>query len=84
MPIKDLIECKQRLCDVELGKQYEKVFQLFDIHGSGLVSKSEVAFNLLQIKDIVSAELDLSLIPNFEEFQSSQREIDVKYFRGLI
>jgi len=42
---------------------------LFDINGTGLVSKSEIAYNLLQIKDIVSDKLDLTLIENFEAFQ---------------
>lgn len=48
------------------------------------MSKSDIAYNLISIKDIVSAEIDLTLIPDFEEFQSSQSEIDVKYFRDLI
>lgn len=56
------------LCDRELSKQFDKVFQLFDIHESGLVSKCEIAYVLLQIKDIVSAEMDLSSIPEFDSF----------------
>jgi len=48
------------------------------------VSKSDIAYNLISIKDIVSVEIDFSVIPDFEDFQSSQSEIDVKYFRDLI
>ena len=67
----DLVACKRGLCDRELSKQFEMVFQLFDIHSCGLVSKSDIAYNLISIKDIVSAEIDLSLIVDFEDFQSS-------------
>jgi Ca2+-binding EF-hand superfamily protein len=65
-------------------KQYDKVFTLFDIHNSGLVSKSDISFYLLKIKDIVSAQLDFSLIEDFDTFQTDHREIDVKYFKDMI
>ena len=64
----DLVECKRRLCDRELSKQFEKVFQLFDIHSCGFVDRSDVAFNLISIKDNVSAEVNLSLVPDIENF----------------
>ena len=80
----EIIGCKKTLCDREVIKHFERVFHLFDINGTGLVSKSEIAYNLLQIKDIVSDKLDLTLIENFEAFQVDQREVDVKYFKELI
>jgi hypothetical protein len=44
------------------------VFALFDVHDNGLVRKLEIAYELLQIKDIVSAELDLTKILDFDSF----------------
>jgi Ca2+-binding EF-hand superfamily protein len=64
--IKEFVKISVKL---ELIKIFERVFHLFDINGTGLVSKSEIAYNLLQIKDIVSDKLDLTLIENFEAFQ---------------
>lgn len=68
----------------QLEKQFERVFALFDVHECGLVSKSDISYYLLQIKDIVSAQLDFSLIKDFDTFQNDHREIDVKYFKDLI
>lgn len=48
--------------------QFANVFALFDVHDNGLVRKLEIAYELLQIKDIVSAELDLTKILDFDSF----------------
>lgn len=78
------MQCKAVTSKRHLGKQFERVFSLFDLHESGLVSKSDISFYLLQIKDIVSAELDFSLIKDFDSFQMDHREVDLKYFIDLI
>ena len=67
-----------------MEKQFASVFALFDVHETGLVRKLEIAYELLQIKDIVSAHLDFSLIKDFETFQNDYREIDIKFFRQLV
>ena len=64
--VKDIIECKQLTKGRQLQKQFNYVFGLFDIHDSGLVSKSDIYYYLMKIKDIVSAQLDFSLIKDFD------------------
>jgi hypothetical protein len=83
-PIQTIVQCKAVTSKRHLVKQFERVFSLFDLHESGLVSKSDISFYLLQIKDIVSAELDFSLIKDFDSFQVDHREVDLKFFIDLI
>jgi hypothetical protein len=62
-----VVDAKQVLIQRQLYQQYESVFKLLDVHKIDLIQKSEIAFYLLQLKEHVFPDLELSKIPNFEQ-----------------
>lgn len=62
-----MVDAKQVLIQRQLYQQYESVFKLLDVHKIDLIQKSEIAFYLLQLKEHVFPDLELSKIPNFEQ-----------------
>jgi len=55
------------------------VFKLLDVHKIDLIQKSEIAFYLLQMKEHVFPDLELSKIPNFEQLQSDNSDVNINY-----
>lgn len=72
---------KLKLIKLPLMKQHSNCFKLLDVHKTGLICKSELAFHIENLQDILL--LVPSRLPDWEDMKVDSGDLNIQEFQGI-